>query len=450
MSSIAFIAVFGVFLIGACAFLPFGILAWLWFTVQNPHQLVGVDLPMNLAIVLACIIGLFTHRKKATLWVDGTVIMLVVLLAHSAMTTFVGFTPDYSYPYFDRMWKTMALAGFIVLFMQNRTRLQAIVWVAVASIAMIAAKGAAFSILTAGQHRIFGPEGTQIGDNNHLAGVICMVLPLCLYLAATAQNATTKLAVRLLACFLPAAVLFTYSRGGLVTLSAVSFCYFLQARRKLPIAAALIAAVLFLLPMMPAHWLERMQTISETVNDTSKADGSIQGRFNAWYVYSQIAIERPFVGAGFRSPEVTTVWSRYLAQDIPKAAHNNVFQVLGEHGFLGLAIYLTIILLAFKNVASIMVRTRHIPELAWARQLATACGISLVAYNVAGLTISIPYYDLFFVLAVVVASLRRLVVQTIAARDTARGALGQVRVAPYGQGTRGPQPQPSLRGGAAQ
>ena len=49
----------------------------------------------------------------------------------------------------------MALAGFIVLFMQNRTRLHAIVWVAVASIGMLAAKGAVFSVLTAGQFRVF-------------------------------------------------------------------------------------------------------------------------------------------------------------------------------------------------------------------------------------------------------------------------------------------------------
>ena len=42
MTSIAFIAGFLVFLVGACAFLPIGILTWLWLTLQNPHQVVGV------------------------------------------------------------------------------------------------------------------------------------------------------------------------------------------------------------------------------------------------------------------------------------------------------------------------------------------------------------------------------------------------------------------------
>jgi putative inorganic carbon (hco3(-)) transporter len=99
-----------------------------------------------------------------------------------------------------------------------------------------------------------------------------------------------------------------------------------------------------------------------------------------------------------------------------KAAHNNVFQVLGEHGFLGLAIYLSILALAFKNLAAVIVRTRHIPELQWARRLAIACGISFVAYNVAGLTVSLPYYDFALILIVQIACLRRLVAKTISER----------------------------------
>jgi len=131
-------------------------------------------------------------------------------------------------------------------------------------------------------------------------------------------------------------------------------------------------------------------------------------------------MDRPLIGGGFRAPELMEVWRMQLATDNARAAHNNIFQVLGEHGFLGLAIYLTIILLAFKNLAAIMLRARHVPELAWARKLAIACGISLTAYMVAGLTVSIPYYDLFIVVAVFVASLHRLVAQCIAARETER------------------------------
>jgi putative inorganic carbon (hco3(-)) transporter len=452
MTGIVFVIGFIVFLVGACAFLPLGILSWLWLALQNPHQVMQIDFSFNVAIVIACVIGLVTHRRRAGIWMDGTMVLMTALLLHTALTTFMAYNPEYSYPYFDRLWKTMALGGFIAFFMQNRTRIQAMVWVMVFSIGMLAFKGAAFSILTAGQFRVYGPIGTQITDNNHFAGAICMTIPLCFYLVATTTNPLLKTGLRVLGWSLPLAALFTYSRGGLIALLAVGLCYFLQARRKVPIAAVAVAAFFFLVPLMPSHWLDRMSTISETVGDTKTADESIQGRFNAWYVYTKVAMDRPLIGGGFRAPEVLSVWQMYLMQsqkEGAKAAHNNIFQVLGEHGFLGLAIYLTLVLLAFKNVAAVIVGTRHVPELNWAKKLATACGISLVAYMAAGLTMSIPYYDLFIVLAVLVALLRRLVAMTLAQRQTSMptraAGYAPPRIPPVAGGS---GPQPSMPGGA--
>jgi len=312
------------------------------------------------------------------------------------------------------------------------------------------AKGAAFSILTAGQFRVFGPPGSQITDNNLFAGAICIAFPFVVYLASTSAQPLAKLVARSFALLMPLTVLFTYSRGGLLTLLSVGGCYFLQSRRKLPITIAVVVLGLFALPLMPSKWLERMQTITETIQDTGKADESVQGRFNAWYVYSRIAMDRPLIGGGFRAPEVFSVWQIHLPNSTraegAKAAHNNIFQVLGEHGFLGLFIYLLIILLAFKNVASIIARTRHVPELDWARQLAVACGIALVAYNVAGLTVSLPYYDYFIVLVVVIAGLRRLVMKILGERQQARAALHSDHLihqaGPHGQPAVGRQAMP--------
>jgi len=137
MTGLAFAAAFVAFLIGACAYLPFGILAWLWLALQSPHQVVGVDFQFNLAIVVACLIGIMTNRRKPDIWVDGTLAMMTLLLLHSGITTLLAYNPEFSYPYFDRLWKTMLLAGFVAIFMQTRTRLQAAVWVMAISIAAL-------------------------------------------------------------------------------------------------------------------------------------------------------------------------------------------------------------------------------------------------------------------------------------------------------------------------
>lgn len=420
MTNIIFIAGFIAALFAALAYLPFGVLTWLWVAIQGPHQLIQADYQFNLAIVIACLIALIVNRKRATVWVDGTMVALAALLVHSAITTALGFVPDYSYPYFDRLWKTMFLGCFIVLFMQNRTRLQAVVWIVVLCIGLLAVKAAVFSIVTAGQFRVHGPRGSQISDNNHFAGAMCMVIPLAAYLYSTTLHKTVKLWLLGLSWAIPLGVLFTYSRGGLLSLLAVAGCFWMRSRHRLVLAAAAFGLVVVAVPLMPAHWLERMSTIRQTIKDTEQADESVQGRFNAWYVYSQLALERPLIGGGFRAPEQLWVWQRYMPESDQatgaKAAHNNFFQVLGEHGFVGLTIYLIIIALCLKNIGAVLVRARHVAELQWARQLAIACGISMVAYMVAGLTMSIPYYDLFIILTVVVATLRRLVVRELAAR----------------------------------
>lgn len=420
MTSIAFIGLFALALLGMVAYLPYGILSWLWFILQIPHQMIQVTLPLNMAIVVACGLGAFFNRKQGSLWIDGTMLLLAVLVAHSGITTMTGFSPEYSYPYFDRLWKTIALGVAIAVFMQNRTRIQAMIWVSVVSIGTIAAKGAAFVILTAGAYRIWGPPSSQIEDNNHLAGVLCMVIPFGVYLYQTSSNPLVRRGLVVLIGTMLATVLFTYSRTGLLALLSVGFSYWLMAKTRHKVTLAVIAVLIVAIgvPLMPQKWLDRMQTITETIDDTSKADESMRARFEAWSVYYAVGMERPLLGQGFRAPELRALWVQHVPnwplEAGGRAAHNNVLQVLGEHGVVGLLIYGMMILLALKNASAIMMRTRHIAELRWARLLATATTISLVAYLTAGLTISIPYYDLFIINLVLLSLLRRLVIKTIA------------------------------------
>lgn len=428
MTAIAFVAASILALVGMVAFLPYGILSWLWFTLQAPHQIILVNFPLNMAIVVACTIAILFNRKHASIWVDGTLLWLAVLLAHCGLTTMMAFRPDYSYPYLDRMWKTIALGVAIAAFMQNRTRIQAMVWVSVMSIGAIAAKGATFAVVTAGAFRIWGPRSSQIEDNNHLAGVLCMVIPFAVYLHRTSMHAIARRGLVVLIGMMLATVLFSYSRTGLVALFAVGFCYWLMAstRHKTILVAAAILGLVVAVPLMPQQWLDRMGTLSNALNDTSKLDESARSRFETWSVYYRVGKDHPFFGQGFRAPQLHALYSQYVPNLPPewggKAAHNNVMQVLGEHGFVGLAIYGIVLLLAFKNASSIMLRTRHIAELDWARSLGATVAISLTAYMAAGITISIPYYDLFFVNVIILAMLRRLVHKELAKRASARFA----------------------------
>jgi hypothetical protein len=69
-----------------------------------------------------------------------------------------------------------------VALLTSRRRIQALVWVMVLSLAFFGVKGGAYTILSGGGARIFGPPATMIEDNNHLAVGLLVTLPLMNFL----------------------------------------------------------------------------------------------------------------------------------------------------------------------------------------------------------------------------------------------------------------------------
>jgi hypothetical protein len=89
----------------------------------------------------------------------------------------------------------------------------------------------------------------------------------------------------------------------------------------------------------------------------------------------------------------------------PQVAHSIYFQAMGEHGFVGLGLYL-ILLLAFWRQAGQLVRvSMGNPRLAWAHDFGLMIQVSLVGYAVGGAFLNLVYFDVPYYLigAIVVA-----------------------------------------------
>ena len=94
-----------------------------------------------------------------------------------------------------------------------------------------------------------------------------------------------------------------------------------------------------------------------------------------------------------------------------RAAHSIYFQVLGDHGFVGLALYLGMLATAWWYAAAVRRRARRSDHLAWMADLAGMIQVSLVAFVVAGAGLSMAYYDLLYLLLGTVIALRQMVLQ---------------------------------------
>lgn len=90
-------------------------------------------------------------------------------------------------------------------------------------------------------------------------------------------------------------------------------------------------------------------------------------------------------------------------------AHSIYFQILGQHGFIGLALFLMVFGFTWLNFSWIVRSAKVMADMEWARDLAAMCQVSLVGYAVGGAFLNLTYFDLPYYIVVISIVLRRLV-----------------------------------------
>src|ERR1700722_13446327 len=83
--------------------------------------------------------------------------------------------------------------------------------------------------------------------------------------------------------------------------------------------------------------------------------------------------------------------------------------VLGEHGFIGLILYLIILGLSWLNLSRVIRLTKDAPGLLWAKDMASALQVGILGFMVGGALLPMAYYDGFMSLLAMTVPLRALV-----------------------------------------
>ena len=402
-----FLAVVVLIGLGTTLRYPFaGILLWAWFTCMDPHDLgwgFMSSAPVNLIIVCVTLLAwLFSKERKAPLF-DAMFFLTFAFLVWITINGFFAVDPAWSWPLWNRTWKTIALGICVGAITTNRIRAHALVWSVVVSLLYYGIKGGIFTILTGGQNHVLGPSGSMISDNNHLAVATLMVLPLANYLRLHSANRWITSGLLAAIALSTLSVIGSYSRGAFIALGGLGLVAWLRARNKLiyPIAAALVLVPAFYL--MPSTYYDRLQTIN-----TASADDSFHGRQVAWQVAWDYARDHFPVGAGFAGPQLPQVFNHYFPEEPTHAAHSIFFEVLGDNGFIGFALYLTILLIAFWNCSRIRAATRNRPELAWAYDLSSMVQLTLFVFCLGGSALSLAYYDIPFICFGLLSAMRAM------------------------------------------
>lgn len=365
---------------------------------------------LTLGLIVLGRVPISSYQRNRVTW------LYIVFLLHGTMSFALAYpgNPD-NLRYYEFFLKGLIFCLVMPFFIRERVHLHAAIIVIVLGLGLHGVLNGLKTLASAGGHLMQGPAGTIIGDRNHLSTALALSLPLIFYLFLHTRSKLVRLGFLGSFLLVVLAVVGSGSRGGFVALSVVAFWLFVTSQRRWTafFLFALLAILFYF--YAPAEWLERLRTI-ESASD----DQSFIGRVIAWKVSSAIALSNPVFGGGFHAVQVQAIWDQFklspgllgfLNLPVPefnaKAAHSIYFEILGDMGFVGLFIFLSILGYAVVGRFQIKRQVQAIGKgMEWARDMADMLLLAVVAYMAGGAAVSLGYFEVIYMLVMLMEMLR--------------------------------------------
>jgi probable O-glycosylation ligase (exosortase A-associated) len=297
--------------------------------------------------------------------------------------------PEWAFPQWTNVMKVFLFALIAASLLRTRKHVDSLVWILVLSVGFYGVKGGLFTLRTGGGEKVMGPPGSSfVSDNNAISVALIMVIPLMYYLSTIVSRRWMKLGMYGAMVLSGLAVLGSQSRGAFLASAAATLFLWLKSEKKIMVGILLALLIPLAIGYMPESWEKRMWS-----TQTYDEDYSAQGRLNSWAMAINLATDRPLVGGGF---EMYTGWvfAKYAPNPTDvHSAHSIYFQMLGEHGYVGLFLFLSLGVVSWWTARRVIKASRNRPDCAWAGVLAKSIQVSLVGYAVGGAFVNISYWD---------------------------------------------------------
>ena len=390
-----------------------GVVMWVWLSVMNPHRLTysfAYDLQFAMATAVITFLGLLVTKEERRLTMSTPVVVLALFTGWMCITSLFPFHPGSGFEMWSRVMKIMLMTFVAFALIHSKKQIHWVVWTIVGSLAFYGAKGGVFTLATGGNYMVWGPGGSFIEGNNEVALAFVMTIPLMRYVQLGFRRQWQRWGMTAIMLLTALAAIGSHSRGALVAMAAMASFLWWKSRNKVVMGLALALAAVVIVSFMPSEWMQRMHTIQ-----TYDEDSSAQGRLNAWAMAFNLARDR-FLGGGFEIYDFDT-FGRYAPNPVDvHAAHSIYFQVLGEHGFVGLLLFLSVGACTWFAASDAKRRAKGVAGLEWVGSLMDMVKVSMVGYGVGGAFLSLAYFDVPYYVTVVVVATRALVAGSLKAR----------------------------------
>lgn len=380
-----------------------GVVLWTWLSIMNPHRYSwgwAYDAPLAAAAAGATLVGLLLTNERESPFKGAPVVWLVLLMGWITLSWLFGLDVAGDYPQWSKVMKVDFMILVALVLMRSKQHIFALTWVAAGSLALLGAKGGLFTLITGGVHRVWGPAGSFIADNNEFALALVIAIPLLRFLQLQLDSFWFKQGLTLTMALCAAAALGSQSRGSFLALIAMAIVFWWRGRSRVTGGVLIFFGGLALIAFMPDSWTERMSTIQDYTEDRSAL-----GRISAWWNAWNLAFRYPF-GVGFDAarPELFAQFSPY--PEYVHAAHSIYFQILGNHGFGGLVLFMGLWVSTWRSAGWLRREGAKVEEARWCADLGAMCQVSLLGFAVGGAFLSLSYFDLPYTIMVLVVLTR--------------------------------------------
>lgn len=387
-------------------------LGYIWVDFLAPQRIgfgLIAELPISMAIGALTLLLYFALDRRDPPRISGTLILLAMFGTWVTLTTTWAVVPEHAWVKWDRAVKMIGFAVLLPFLFRTRPQIEAMVLTMAVSISGTVLSFAVKAAISGGGYGIqlgLFQENSLLGEGSTLAATALATVPIAL---AFARGSTILPWRRVSAClaygYAAAAVitaLGTYTRTGLVALIALTALLWWGSRRKVWFGLLIAALVATGLSTSSERWTTRMSTITEY-----GSEGSALGRIGVWRWTLGFVAENP-LGGGFDAYRINRAVVPVEGQPgqvleiRSKAFHSNYFEVLGEHGIPGLALYLALLAAMFLNLRA-AARAGG-----WVARLAGGIRQGALVYMISGLFIGIAFQPFLYYLVGVSVALRQL------------------------------------------
>jgi O-antigen ligase len=417
----------------ASLFNPFwGMLLYHWYSFFSPLELTYGILDGSRLSLIAGVVFIattFLHYRKIFIMNALTWLVLIflirVILSMAFQHNQTWNSIIYSSEFFVKSILVSIISPIVII---NRQYLKYYISFVAVVISFLAFYYGVFGLL-AGSQSISGTG--RIGDNNVYAAVLVGAWPLTIGLIFAAKAWYAKIISIGLSGGTALAIMLTFSRGGFVALLAVCILLILKIRVKLLIPFLLILGIFgyyayqtnriisleqysfdrdFRTDNPVQQTIDSFQARMSTLLNKPEEDESGKSRMHFWKVALLMAQDNPVWGIG-----IDKYQDRFNEYDFSdglygenRAVHSLYFLLLAEIGFVGLFLFLLIILICFKYYYSSLrfFRLKY-PEQR-IEQIISFMPIGLVGFLVASIFVNTFHAEIIWFYITVAISLKKL------------------------------------------